>query len=419
MADTDADQDEESKLSSVGIPESDVYLTEHLAAHISATQHHLTGAPEPPEPPYAPSFYPPTGYWTAAEKALFFRALSTHSRFRPDLITASIGTKSTVDVAVYLSFLRDGASRTSPSITRDLHPAAHEVSITLVALEEGHAARICAAEPVDAGKETSEARAEEARNVKNSMRVRRGEGVKEQERDRDGQRARREAFERWQGEREVEWAREDVLGRLDAVGLQVLDRMLRLDEEEIREGADSGDDLEEENEPPMTLHHPAASSSSPDPPSPNDDTEDEDPSANPSRLSPASRRRIHKRLYMRCKRAKASGGVAQLNPARLKPGRKASAMSKYKQPRVNDDSENETGNPKQPARGDTRPYKIQRELERLGIGADYLRGNDMGLFHLSALGRLMRCVVYHSHRPSAPGRMWWLTDAMVITRPLG
>src|SRR5260221_8041920 len=136
MADTDTDK--ESKSSSLGIPESDVYLTENLTAHISATQHHLTGAPEPPEPPYAPSFHPPTGYWTAAEKALFFRALSVHSRFRPDLIAASIGTRSTVDVAVYLSLLRDGASRTNPSITRDLHPAAHEVSVTLVALEEEH-----------------------------------------------------------------------------------------------------------------------------------------------------------------------------------------------------------------------------------------------------------------------------------------
>ena len=385
MADTDTDEP-----SSLGIPESDVYLTEHLAAHISATQHHLTGAPEPPEPPYAPSFHPPTGYWTAAEKSRFFRALSVHSRFRPDLIAASIGTKSTVDVAVYISLLRDGASHTSPPTTRDLHPVAHEVSVTLVALEEEHAACICAAEPVYAREETNETRAEEVRSVKNGVRVRRGEGGKGQERDREGQRARREAFERWQEGREVEWAKEDVLGRLDVVGLQVLDRMLRLDEE--NRDADSGDGLEE-NEPSIMLHHPAASSSSPDPPSPNNDTEDEDPGAIPSRLSPASRRRIRKRLYMRCKRAEASGGIAQLNPARLKPGRKASATSKYKQPHVNNDSEDETGNPRQPVRGDTRPYKIQRELERLGIGADYLRGNGMGLFHLSALGRLMRCVL--------------------------
>ncbi len=49
-------------------------------------------------------------------------------------------------------------------------------------------------------------------------------------------------------------------------------------------------------------------------------------------------------------------------------------------------------------RGDTRPYKIQRELERLGIDAEYLRANGMDLFHLGALGRLMQCVL--SLRPS-------------------
>ena len=47
------------------------------------------------------------------------------------------------------------------------------------------------------------------------------------------------------------------------------------------------------------------------------------------------------------------------------------ATSKCKRPhRVADD---ETGNPKRPAPDDMRPYKIQRELERLGIDAEYLR----------------------------------------------
>jgi hypothetical protein len=75
---------------------------------ISATWHHLTGAPEPPEPPYALSFHPPTGYRTAPEKVLFFRAMSAHSRLRPERIATSIASKLTVDVAIYLSLLRDG-----------------------------------------------------------------------------------------------------------------------------------------------------------------------------------------------------------------------------------------------------------------------------------------------------------------------
>ena len=60
----------------------------------------------------------------------------------------------------------------------------------------------------------------------------------------------------------------------------------------------------------------------PPPPTPTLDIDIEDdaaPDAIPSGLSPASRRRIHNRLYMRRKRAEASGGVALLDPARLKP----------------------------------------------------------------------------------------------------
>jgi hypothetical protein len=44
------------------------------------------------------------------QNALSFRTLSAHSRLRPDLIAAGIATKSTADVAVYLSLLRDGAA---------------------------------------------------------------------------------------------------------------------------------------------------------------------------------------------------------------------------------------------------------------------------------------------------------------------
>ncbi|KAI0290354.1 hypothetical protein BC826DRAFT_1187348 [Russula brevipes] len=417
-----ADTDDESKPSSLAVADnSDLYLTEHLAAHLAATRHHLTGAPEPPEPPYAPSFHPPTGYWSSAEKALFFRALSVHSRLRPDLLAASVGTKSTADVAVYLSLLREGAAAATGTIARDQRPAAHEVSAALVALEDQLAARVCAAEPARVREELGDARAEAERAMKNGMRVRRGEGGegKGVARDREGQDARRAAFERWRGERELGWAREDVLARLDVVGLQVLDRILRLDEERRVEGGsgdeheDGGEEYEDEGEddrarqrrsaagPSTTLLRAASLSSiageshatTPPPSSPpapiyisDDDKDDGGPI--PPNLSPISRRRIHKRLYMRRKRAEASGAVAQLDPARLKPGRKASATSRYKQPHHNGDSDSE--NPKQPARGDTRPYKIQRELERLGIGADYLRANGLDLFHLGALGRLMR-----------------------------
>ena len=405
--------EESSNHSSLVDIENDVYLTEHLADYISATRHHLTGAPEHPEPPYAPSFHTPTGYWTSTEKALFFRALSVYSRLRPDLIAASIGTKSTADVAVYISLLRQGVddinnnkstSSHDAAITigRDQHPAAHQVSAELITLEDQQAAHISVAEPMHAKEVENEARAETLRSVKNGLRAPRGEGRKGHERDREGQLARKEEFERLRAEREIEWAREDALARLDVVALQVLDRMLRVDEERrVKAGSD-----DEEEGKSSTMPQPVASSSSPAgdvhvttpppsshhaAPSPNDD--EDDTGAVPSNLSPASRRLISKRLYMRRKRAEASGGTAQLDPARQKPGRKVSATSKYRRPKLRRDGHaGEDSNTKQPERGHTLPYKLQREFEELEIGADYLRENGLGLFHLGALGRLMRCV---------------------------
>jgi len=177
-----------------------------------------------------------------------------------------------------------------------------------------------------------------------------------------------------------------VLGRLDRIGLQVLDRMPRLDKESRAEAVGSGDEegyacqRPSADEAVITLR-PAASSSSPvggawhvtmPPPSfpPhkfNDDIEDDDdPGAIPSNLSPASRRRIHNRLYIWRKRAEASGGVALIDPALLKPGRKANAMSECSQPRGDTDKQSGSF---------TRPYKIQSELECLGIDTEYLRAS--------------------------------------------
>jgi len=82
--------------------------------------------------------------------------------------------------------------------------------------------------------------------------------------------------------------------------------------------------------------------------------------------------------------------VAKLDPARLKPGCKVSVTDKFRIPRVKDEDEDESL--KQRARCDTRAHKIQHELERLGIGAEFLHANGLGLFYLAALGHLMRWV---------------------------
>ena len=129
-------------------------LTAHLDAHISATRHHFIGAPDPPEPPYAPPYHPPTGHWTAAEKALFFHALSTHSCFCSDLIASSIGTKSQLDVIIYLDLLHSGAQEFTAvrgPIACDQLPAAYEVSDLMPSSNSRiytHAASLAAAEPL-------------------------------------------------------------------------------------------------------------------------------------------------------------------------------------------------------------------------------------------------------------------------------
>ena len=64
------------------------------------------------------------------------------------------------------------------------------------------------------------------------------------------------------------WAREDMLGTLDGVALQVLNQMLRLDEETRAGAADSGDEegcvcQRPSADKAAIMFHPAASSSSP------------------------------------------------------------------------------------------------------------------------------------------------------------
>lgn len=386
--------------------EQGVDLTSHLDTHISATLHHFTGAPEPPEPPYAPSYHPPTGYWTGTEKALFFHALSTYSRFRPDLIASSIGTKSVLDVVVYLGLLHDGAQGLTASrgaIARDQLPAAHEVSPALVALEDTHAAGLAATEPSRADETCAATRAEAERTMRNSLRVQKGEGGRGAARDRAGQQARREELERWRAEQEGVWAREDTLARLDCVALQALDRMLRVDEERRVEAHFRGEEEAAQPGPPVTgLSTAVPPSRATSPPAsehlstlaPRNRGNDSDDAL--ADLSPASRRRARKRLYMRRKRAEACGGVAQLNPMRLKPGRKASATNKNKQRRPSTPDPEDTDEDAEQKRrgrrphGITRPYKVQRKLDELGIDAKYMQENGLGLFRLGALWRLMR-----------------------------
>ncbi|KAI8978759.1 hypothetical protein BD414DRAFT_494305 [Trametes punicea] len=146
-----------------------------------------------------------------------------------------------------------------------------------------------------------------------------------------------------------------------------------------------------------------------------DDAEEE---VDLSLMSPASRRRCQKRLYMRRKRAQASGGVANESAGRLKAGRKPKLRPPQK-----DASQAEWQVPAEafpvasdqastgPSRGSrdgpsgqqegigfrhakmsgmTMPYKRQAQFASIGIDAQRLHQEGLGLFHLQTVGKMMQ-----------------------------
>jgi len=118
-----------------------------LLDNISATQDHLSGNDDTP---LSPSFLPPNAVWTPQEKNALFHALSVYSRFRPDLISHEIKTKSVLDVCNYLSVLQLAASRRESTVLysqrRENLPIAMEVSSEWIAMEEETASGVVAQE---------------------------------------------------------------------------------------------------------------------------------------------------------------------------------------------------------------------------------------------------------------------------------
>ena len=118
-----------------------------LLDNIGATQDHLAGNDGTP---LSPSFLPPNTVWTPEEKNTFFHALSVYSRFRPDLISHEIRTKSVPDVCNYLSVLQLATSKQETTIShsqwRQNLPIAMEVSPEWVAMEEETAVEVIARE---------------------------------------------------------------------------------------------------------------------------------------------------------------------------------------------------------------------------------------------------------------------------------
>ncbi|GJE94726.1 hypothetical protein PsYK624_108970 [Phanerochaete sordida] len=107
------------------------------------------------------------------------------------------------------------------------------------------------------------------------------------------------------------------------------------------------------------------------------------PSEADAQLSPAARRRLYKRMYMRRKRAEKTGGAVDPSAARLKPGRKPLPL-----PHQAAAPDAPTRHPR--ASGKASQAKKKGELGAVGVDAEWFEQECLDLFHFGALHRLMR-----------------------------
>ncbi|EIN03571.1 hypothetical protein PUNSTDRAFT_147005 [Punctularia strigosozonata HHB-11173 SS5] len=424
------------------------YLTQYRE-HLASTNSHLAGDDGDPLPP---SFVPPAGFWTSSEKSKFFHGLCVHSRLRPDLIAASIETKSVLDVCAYIDSLeaviRSNASDDSDGedeipIGLEAFEPAFEVSEEWIALEESAAEGLIVAEPSWAVSSRDHARNEELRERRNSMRQRRSVGP-QKGRDRAGQQVRKKEWEQWRDEREKEWAREDLLEALDAHKLKAMDAILRDGEERRRQTVVPNAPQGSRFASPATpgVHSEPSNDDTPiDPASPSEPL-DAGTSGQASRLpsltpepsadlleslSPRHRRQLQKRLWMRRKRAEARGVAPSLTVERQKPGRKRKVPDNQgdvapdtiakKSRSIEDDDdvsdrESSTGAQKNAHQGGiTLHYKLKALFADLDLDYAGLHKNGLDFFRVAALGRLIRL---YASRHSADEDVQYHISASVV-----
>ena len=341
------------------------------------------------------SIFPPSAYWTAEEKDLFFHALARHSPLRPDLIAAEIRTKTLVDVCGYITLLRDGAQKSEMGISLFDLPAALEMSDNWIGFEEEQALILTAAM---AGWELDQKemdRKEDLQSIKD-----RNKPVNSAPVDRTWDvRAEETIWMQLYEERRVgledAWEKEDALEVLDAVDLQVLDAVVRKGME-LQE-REAGSDIAASS---PTLQG------------------NEDSGLDLASLSPAERRRVKNRLFMRRKRAQDAGKDFNESITRLKPGRKPLAGPKDSSPPSRASSEahelrdlgiegkesdpegdpldeearkfEDTGGKRKVGqRGRTRAEKAAAKFAKYGLDFEHLKEHELDLFHLRRFGSLM------------------------------
>ena len=404
-------------------PLDPIYLTSLLDS-INAAQDHLAGNDGTP---LLPSFLPPTALWTAQEKDSFFRALSVYSRFRPDLISHEVKTKSVQDVCNYLSVLQLAASEQETTIPylqrRQNLPIAVEVSSEWVAMEEEKAAGVITREQDWQRELIAEQRRAE---IKLLRRV-----SKAEHRER-GPSQRKAALKKQIADANLRARREDFCGSLGFPELTAIGSVLC--------GATTSSGSGQIKQPSvlhaLTLQHspghvarPEATQALPFSDTNGEDVttvanlpqcvsdEDEGPpllgATNPppisppkedamtllAGLSPASRRRYQKRLYMRRKRASISGVTAvDGSLERLKPGRKRARRS----PSPGDETQYglEHLEDKEGAKRYPRAKQIAiDELRDLGLAADDLSRLGVDVLNPDGVAKMLQYVAFHLASP--------------------
>ena len=372
----------------------DVAYLPHFHQHVRQTQFHLQGLD--PSSEALPPFYTnnPTSYWTSAEKSAFFHGLSVYSRLRPDLIADSVQTKNVVEVCTYIHMLDEGLKNNAfgSRLKREEIEGAMEVSEEWIELEEYHSEGIVFNEKGWEENAAATAREDERKAMKKNIRPRATQGDgKTQE---DHKRARTE-YKEWEKAQGIVWEKEDVLKSLGAAHCKVIDHILRDFEEaytlSLHNNGDASQSVALEHDESMidpVLRSSASRAASPA------------VKTIPDSLSPTSRRRLQKRLWMRRKRERAKGNTdlsaasSSLNLERIKPGRKKRKTESGSQVQIpEEDDEKEEVDPRHPhIGGKTQHYKIKAQFEKMGIDGSALNQHGLGLFHMSALSKVMKCV---------------------------
>ncbi|KAG2038530.1 hypothetical protein BDR03DRAFT_1091155 [Suillus americanus] len=391
----------------------------------STNQDNILSSPEQAEesPELPPCKSQPTIWssslssWSQSEVDAFFHALSIYSRWRPDLIAEAVKTKGEIEIVEFLVTLDSRATETGDIMSTA--PAAVEVSDEWIVAEEAMAAALAVEEGRGELQQLEALRRKRIRDAKADI-IPRGKrrrvtvevGADELLACEDSERDDFEGdsmgvevvkgkarFEKWYARKTAAWERDDLFKKLDDMHLQVLDTMLREDEEAQKEKS-----LSREGSADMI-------------------SQDLGTRMDTRVLSPTSRRRHTKRLYMRRKRAQLRGeDVVPVTLARMKPGRKGKekaaqvveeseteevspskreignreAMTPdltYPDSQADDDDVGDTGKVATKRHinvgGKTRYQKVRSDFEDAGISASYLGEHGMDLFHLGRLGKLM------------------------------